>query len=156
MRWVCSTAWLAVLVLACVFPVLAAGQTDPKFGDTRFMSYEGEQRWPTAEHAESMDGFAVPIYVGLPTKKYRVLGRIYDPRTSGISVVGRAFAEGLFPERDRQRDCANQARYRGANAVLVTNDERVLAALALEADEIEDTAPLFQHKNKVVLAIVLD
>jgi hypothetical protein len=156
MKRISSTAWLPVVILVCLFPVLAAGQTDPKFGDTRFMTYEGEQRWPTAEHAESIDGFAVPIYVGLPTRKYRVLGRIYDPRTSGIAVVGRAFAEGLFSERDRQRDCANQARYRGATAVLVTDDERILKALGLSADEIEDTAPLFQHKGKIVLAIVLD
>ena len=54
----------------------------------------------------------MPIYLGLPNRPYKVLGRVYDDRTSGIGVMGRAFSEGLFSERDRQRDCADQAKYR--------------------------------------------
>ena len=96
-----------LLGLALLLPAdagRAQGTGDPKFGDTRFLNYEGDQRWPTAESAESIGGFAVPIYVGLPTRPYKVLGRIYDPRATGIAIVGRAFAEGLFSEADRQRD----------------------------------------------------
>ena len=51
------------------------------------------------------------------------------------------------------RDCANQAKYRGADAVLVTSNEKVLKAFQLTEKEIERTAPLFQHKHKIVLAI---
>jgi len=144
---------LASVVLLSAAPGVAQSTSDPKFGDTRFMAYEGDQRWPTAEAAESVSGFSVPIYVGLPTRPYKVLGRIYDPRATGLAVVGRAFAEGLFSEADRQRDCANQARYRGANAVLVTNDQRITSVLGLTKDDVEKSAPLFNHKDSVVLAI---
>jgi hypothetical protein len=67
--------------------------------------------------------------------------------------VGRAFAAGLFSENDRQRECANQAKYRQADAVLVTKDERVIKALGLDTAEIEKTAPLFAHKDKLLLPI---
>ncbi len=124
-----------------------------KFGDADFIAYEGEQGWPTADKAEIIKDYAVPIYIGLPAKKYKVLGRIYDDRKSGMGVVGRAFAEGLFSEKDRQRDCASQAKYRGGDAVLVTNDEKIIKALGLSKEEIEKTTPLFDHKDKVTLAV---
>jgi len=134
----------------------AADRGDAHFGDAQFIAYEGEQKWPTASSTETLESYAVPIYIGLPTKHYQVLGRIYDPRTTGIGVVGRAFAEGLFSEKDRQRDVANQAKFRGGNAVLVTSDPRILKALNLTEQEVQKTAPLFEHKDKVVLAIELD
>jgi hypothetical protein len=145
---------IAIFLLAA--PGLAQNANDPTFGDTRFMFYEGDQHWPTADSAEAISGFAVPIYVGLPTRPYKVLGRIYDPRATGIGVVGRVFAEGLFSESDRQRDCANQARFRGGNAVLVTNDERIISVLGLSRSEVEKTAPLFNHKDKIVLAVSIE
>jgi len=134
----------------------AADRSDARFGDAHFIAYEGEQKWPTASSTEALESYAVPIYIGLPTKRYKVLGRIYDPRTTGIGVVGRAFAEGLFPEKDRQRDVANQAQFRGGNAVLVTSDPRILKVLDLSEQEVQNTAPLFEHKDKVVLVIELD
>ncbi|CAG0968481.1 hypothetical protein MYXO_01161 [Myxococcaceae bacterium] len=151
---------LLVLLLAgsaaCVDAASAVDRSDAAFGDAHFISYEGDQKWPTAPGTETIGSFAVPIYIGLPTRPYRVIGRIYDPRTTGIGVVGRVFAEGLFSEKNRQRDVANQARFRGANAVLVTDDRRVLEALDLSEREVRDTAPLFDHKDKVVLAIELE
>ena len=134
----------------------AADRSDAHFGDAHFIAYEGEQKWPMASSTEALESYAVPIYIGLPTKRYKVLGRIYDPRTTGIGVVGRAFAEGLFPEKDRQRDVANQAQFRGGNAVLVTSDPRILKVLDLSEQEVQNTAPLFEHKDKVVLVIELD
>jgi hypothetical protein len=140
------------LVLSSSSAALAA-EDEERFGDTRFLAYEGDQNWPTAEDAMIIKDHAVPIYVGLPNKRYRILGRIYDDRRSGLARVGRAFAEGLFSEKDRQRDCANQAKFRGGDAVLVTGDERILKALKLDAKELRDTTPLFDHKDKVTLAI---
>ena len=127
-----------------------------KFHDAAFTRYEGSQDWPTADRAQIISDFAVPIYLGLPNKPYKVLGRVYDDRTSGIGVMTRAFAEGLFSERDRQRDCADQAKYRGADALLVTNDERVIRALGLSKDELSKTTPLFEHKDSATLAIKFD
>jgi hypothetical protein len=151
---------LAVMLLALctMLPRVtpAADQSDTSFGDAHFIAYEGEQSWPRASSTEAIESYAVPIYIGLPTKRYKVLGRIYDPRTTGLDVVGRAFAEGLFPEKDRQRDVANQAKFRGGNAVLVTSDSRILKVLDLTEEEVRKTAPLFEHKDKVVLVIELD
>lgn len=147
-----------LLTLHALLPDAASAtdRSDASFGDAQFIAYEGEQSWPTASSTETIGSAAVPIYIGLPTKRYKVLGRIYDSRTTGIGVVGRAFAEGLFSEKDRQRDVANQARFRGGNAVLVTSDPRILKALNLSEQEVRKTAPLFEHKDKVVLAIELD
>lgn len=143
-----------VLLALAVAPPLRGQEREKVFGDAHFIAYEGPQpSWPTADHAQVIKDFAVPIYLGLPEKSYKVLGRIYDPRSSGFGIVLRAFAEGLFPEKDRQRDCANQAQYRGADAVVVTNDPKLVKAFDLDSSEIAKSAPLFNHKHKIVLAV---
>ena len=133
-----------------------AQEADKKFGDAKFLKYEGTQRWPTGDRTQLISDFSVPIYLSLPSKPYKVLGRVYDDRTTGIGVMNRAFAEGLFSEKDRQRDCADQAKYRGGDAVLVTNDERVIGALGLSREELSKTTPLFQHRDSATLVIKFD
>jgi hypothetical protein len=145
-----------VAVLACAGIAAHAQDTSKKFGDASFLRYEGSQSWPTGDRSQIISDFAVPIYLGLPNKRYTVLGRVYDERTSGIGVMNRAFAEGLFSEKDRQRDCADQAKYRGGDAVVVTNDERIIKALGLSKDELSKTTPLFQHKDSVTLVVKFD
>jgi hypothetical protein len=145
-----------IAILLCHGVTARADEPGRKFHDAAFLRYEGAQKWPTGAGAQIITDFAVPIYLGLPNKPYRVLGRVYDERTSGIGVMTRAFSEGLFSERDRQRDCADQAKYRGGDAVLVTNDERVIKALNLGPDELSKTTPLFQHKHSVTLVIKFD
>jgi hypothetical protein len=142
-----------VAILACSGLEAGAQETGKKFGDAKFLTYEGTQRWPTGDRAQIVSDFSVPIYLGLPNKRYKVLGRIYDDRTTGIGVMTRAFAEGLFSEKDRQRDCADQAKYRGGDAVLVTSDERIITALGLSREELSKTTPLFQHKDSATLVI---
>jgi hypothetical protein len=146
-------AWGVALCCCLAVIACAADEKKPKVGDTSFMAYEGEQNWPTSQNAAVINDYAVPIYIGLPTKPYKVLGRIYDPRTEGIEVVGRAFDEGLEPEKRRHRNCANQAKQRGADAVIVTNHEKLVKALGVTEKEIKATAPLFHHRDKLVLAI---
>jgi hypothetical protein len=148
-----AVAALVLLVVATLVSPGHAQDAGKKFGDAAFLRYEGAQSWPKGERAQVIADFAVPIYLGLPTKPYAVLGRVYDDRTTGIGVMTRAFAEGLFSERDRQRDCAGQAKFRGGDAVLVTNDERVVKALGLSREELAKTTPLFQHKDSVTLVI---
>jgi len=142
---------LAVLVGSGV--AAHAQDSGKKFGDAVFLKYDGTQSWPVGERSQSISDFAVPIYLGLPNKRFTVLGRVYDERTSGIGVMNRAFAEGLFSEKDRQRDCADQAKYRGGDAVVITNDERIIKTLGLSKEELSKTAPLFQHKDSAVLVI---
>ena len=147
----------AALVAVLGFGVVAvsAQEAGKKFGDAKFLKIEGTQKWPTGDRAQIISDFSVPIYLGLPNKSYKVLGRVYDDRTTGIGVMTRAFAEGLFSE-DRQRDCADQAKYRGGDAVLVTNDDRIIGALGLSREELSKTTPLFQHRDSATLVIKFD
>ena len=140
-------------ILACSDVAARAQEPGKKFHDAAFLRYEGAQNWPTGDRAQIISDFAVPIYLSLPGKPYTVLGRVYDERTTGIGVMTRAFSEGLFSENDRRRDCADQAKYRGGDALLVTNDERVIKALGLSRDELSKTTPLFQHKDSATLVI---
>ncbi|MGH7334327.1 MAG: hypothetical protein ACREKS_16610 [Candidatus Rokuibacteriota bacterium] len=150
-----TLAWMLglVTVLACGAGPAAAQDSGKKFNDAAFIGYEGAQKWPTGAGAQIVSDFAVPIYFGLPNRPYKVLGRVYDDRTGGIGVMARAFAEGLFSERDRQRDCADQAKFRGGDALVVTNDERVIKAFGLSKDDLAKTTPLFQNKDSVTLVI---
>ena len=145
-----------VTVSLCVAVSAGAQEAGKKFGDAKFLKFEGTQKWPTTDRAQIISDFSVPIYLGLPNKSYKVLGRVYDDRTTGIGVMTRAFAEGLFSEKDRQRDCADQAKYRGGDAVLVTNDERIIGALGLNREELSKTTPLFQHRDSATLVIKFD
>ena len=145
-----------VAVLVCGVASVSAQEAGKKFGDAKFLKYEGTQQWPTGDRAQVISDFSVPIYLGLPNKPYKVLGRVYDDRTTGIGVMNRAFAEGLFSEKDRQRDCADQAKYRGGDALLVTNDERIIGALGLSREELSKTTPLFQHRDSATLVIKFD
>ncbi len=133
-----------------------AGKSETSTGSTGFVAYEGPQNWPTGDKAQVIQEYSVPIYIGLPTKHYKVLGRIYDKRTDGIDLVGRAFDEGLGSENRRMRNCANQARRQGGDAVLVTNDPKVIEAFKLTRRELRDTTPLFDYKDCVTLAIKFD
>jgi hypothetical protein len=147
-------AWMLglVTIVACGAGPAAAQDTSKKFNDAAFMGYEGPQTWPTGEGAQIVSDFAVPIYFGLPNRPYRVLGRVYDDRTAGVGVMTRAFAH-LFSERDRQRDAADQAKFRGGDALVVTNDERVIKTFGLTRDDVTKTAPLFEHKDSIALIV---
>ena len=145
-----------VAVLVCGVASVSAQEAGKKFGDAKFLKYEGTQQWPTGDRGQIISDFSVPIYLTLPGKPYKVLGRVYDDRTTGIGVMTRAFAEGLFSEKDRQRDVADQAKYQGGDAVLVTSDERVISSLGLSREELSKTTPLFQHRDSATLVIKFD
>ncbi len=116
------------------------------------MPYNGAQSWPTGNCITNGE-HSIPIYIGLPAKSYKVLGRITDQRTDGIDVVGKAFDEGLGSEKHRMRNCANQAKQQGADAVLVTDDERVIKVFNLTKQQLHETTPLFHYEHSIVLAI---
>src|SRR5580700_413741 len=116
---------------------------DEKTGDTTFTAYDGAQSWPRGQGAEIIKDYSAPIYIGLPDKRYKVVGRIMDNRDSGFDAVGRAFDEGLGSEKHRMRNCANQAKEHGADAVLVTDDENVIKVFNLTRKELKESAPLF-------------
>ncbi|HUJ11081.1 MAG TPA: hypothetical protein VL171_13745 [Verrucomicrobiae bacterium] len=142
------------LALALTGNLLAksSDKKETKTGDTTVIAYEGHQSWPTAKSAQIMQGYAVPVYQGLPDKKYKVLGRIVDER-NGVDEVGRAFGEAFGSQKHRIRDCANQAKLNGGDAVMVTDDERVLKALDTSMKSAKEESPLIHEQHKVVLII---
>ena len=97
--------------------------------------------------------YSIPIYIGLPDKHFKVIGRIYDKRESGFDVMSRAFDEGLGSEKHRMRNVANQAKDHGADAVVVVEDENVFKAFNLTKREVRDSSPLFKYKHSIVLAV---
>jgi hypothetical protein len=100
-----SNVTIAVVLGLCVAWTLAvsAGDKDKdsdneKVGSTDFSPYDGRQSWSTGKNTEVNKDYSVPICFVWPNRHYKVLGRIYDKRESGIDVVGHAFDEGLGSE----------------------------------------------------------
>jgi hypothetical protein len=145
-------AGMAVIGFAAATQATTNDQKAAKTGDTTVIAYEGSQNWPTGESAEILKGYAVPVYKGLPNKSYKILGRIVDER-SGVEEVGKAFEDTFGGQKHRIRDCANQAKLQGGDALLVTDDERVLKALNLSRKDAKDASPLANEQHKVVLII---
>ncbi len=139
--------------VACSLNATAKDNEETKVGDTAFTAYDGSQSWPTGTKAEINKDYSIPIYIGLPDKGYKVVGRITDKRDEGIEVMDKAFDEGLGSEKHRMRNCANQAKQHGADAVLVTDDEKVIKVFNLSKKELHESTPLFKHPHSVVLAI---
>ena len=149
-----QTLFLALVLGMGITTLPQAAQAEDKFGDLGFAPYAGFQlSWPRAGSAQITHDQAVPIYVGLPMKRYYVLGRIHVPRAAGVTVVKFDPSNDLFPEMSRQRECAALAKQLGGDAVLVTGNANILKAFNLTKEEIEKTAPLYQHKDKLVLVI---
>ena len=154
-----SVAVVVVLGLctACVISVMAKDKKsdtdDTKVGDTAFTAYDGSQSWPTGSKPQINKDYSIPIYIGLPDKGYKVVGRITDKRDEGVDVVDKAFDEGLGSEKHRMRNCANQAKQHGADAVLVTDDEKVIKVFNLTKKELHESTPIFKYEHSVVLAI---
>jgi len=141
------------LCVACSLNAAAKDKEETKVGNTAFTAYDGSQSWPTGTKAEINKDYSIPIYVGLPDKSYKVIGRITDKRDEGVEVVGKAFDEGLGSEKHRMRNVANQAKQHGADAVVVTDDEKVIKVFNLTSKELHESTPLFKHEHSVVLAV---
>lgn len=153
-RFSVTFAIIVSICAACVVCATAKDKADDmKVGDTAFTTYGAAQDWPTGTTAITNGEYSIPIYIGLPAKSYKVIGRITDKRDDGIDVVGKAFDEGLGSEKHRMRNCANQARLHGADAVLVTDDDRVIKVFNLTRKELHESTPLFHYEHSVVLAI---
>lgn len=150
-RW-----WLVAMVavvMACVGTVqVHAADDGSKTGATRFLAYEGPQKWPAGTAAEANKSYAVPIYEGLPRQSFKVIGRIVDDR-EGIEVVGKEL-DGFFGgPKKRLRNCANQAKQQGGDAVVITDHPDVLAAFQLSRKDAGEESPLAKDRKRVVLVV---
>jgi hypothetical protein len=156
-RFTMTLAIVLGLCSACVISAMAndkkSDKDETKVGDTAFTAYDGAQSWPTASSPQTNNNYSIPIYIGLPDRSYKVIGRITDKRQEGVDVMGKAFDEGLGSENHRMRNCANQAKQHGADAVVVTDDERVIKVFNLTRKELHESTPIFKYEHSVVLAI---
>jgi len=147
----------AVVLGLCAASALSAAakdkDDDTKVGDTAFTAYDGAQSWPTGSNPQINKEYSIPIYLSLPDKSFKVVGHITDKRDEGINAVGKAFDEGLGSEKHRMRNVANQAKQHGADAVLVTDDDKVIKVFNLTKKELHESTPLFHYEHSIVLAI---
>ncbi len=141
-------------LLLVAWPVWSAEKPDnEKTGGTSFRGYEGEQDWPTGKGAQVLREYSVPIYLGVPDKRFRVLGRIVDDRNDGVEVVGKELGGFFTGERKKLRNIANQARLNGAEAVVITDHPDVVRALGVSDRELKKTSPLGKDRRRAVLAV---
>jgi hypothetical protein len=145
----------AVLVLwLAVCPVWAKEKPErEKTGGTSFWAYEGQQQWPVGQGAQKLTAYRVPIYLGVPNKPYRVLGRIVDDHGDGVEVIGKEVGGFFSGEKRKLRNIANQARLNGAEAVMITDDAEVVRQLGVTERELKKTSPLGKDRRRAVLAI---
>lgn len=136
--------------------VFAAEPAVGSTGDTKFIAYDGKQDWPVANDATVLKDFAVPIFVGLPPKRYIVLGRIEDSRRTGLGAIDKVFSDGFDDESTRRRYCANLAKKQGGHALVLTNHEKVLSALKLTPKLVKENSPMATSQHNVVLVIKFD
>jgi hypothetical protein len=147
------------LAVASLLLLAAAGcQSGPgsaEVGNTSFITYEGDQQhWPVSSNALVETDWPLPVYRELPGRRYKVLGRVIGTQQH---LIGRAFAEGLWSDRDRLRDACQQARRRGADAVLLTQDPELLRVLRVPSGEAaRKEQPLYGFDGAVVAIQWLD
>lgn len=148
---------LALLLGMGALPGPQAGQRDDRFSEFSFAPYGGVQiTWPVAENARVIQDHAVPIYLGLPQRRYIIMGRILASPSPGLITVKHVPPGEIFNEMGRQRSCASLARQQGGDAVVVTDHPAILKAFNLTKEEIEKTAPLLANKDRLVLVIRFD
>ena len=154
-RFIVTFAVVLGLCVTCITGAAAKDKKsdDTKVGETAFTAFDKSQSWPTGSNPQINKDYSIPIYIGLPDKSYKVIGRITDKRDEGVAVMDKAFDEGLGSEKHRMRNCANQAKQHGADAVVVTDDEKVIKVFNLTKKELHESTPLFKYEHSVVLAI---
>jgi hypothetical protein len=78
---------------------------------TEFMAYQGaQQHWPTAPGAMVAANLAVPVYYGLPSRLYRVLGELATSKPQGWRLDVQSQAMEI---------AADEAKKLGADAIIV-------------------------------------
>jgi hypothetical protein len=126
-----------------------SGPAPADVGNTSFLFFEGEQQnWPTSPNALVETDWPLPVYREFPSRPYKILGRVTGTQQH---LIGRAFAEGLWSDRDRLRNACVQASLRGADAVLLTQDPEILRLLRVPSGEAgRADQPLYQYDGAVV------
>ncbi|MCG3147553.1 MAG: hypothetical protein PCFJNLEI_00993 [Verrucomicrobiae bacterium] len=134
------------LVTGCATPY-----TTKSKGLTSFLAYEGNQsKWPTSSSALTEVDFAIPAYLGLPAKPYRVLGFVVSAEPLAND---ERFPVWLWSDETRLANACNLAKEHGADAVLLTKDPAILGVFRPEAGRDLPSYRLLTNFDGVILAI---
>ena len=145
-KHICLFVLLAMGVMGC-----ATTYTTSSTGYTAFLAYEGKQsNWPQAPSVLTKVDFAVPAYLGLPSKPYRVIGLIVNDEPE---ISGKGLPSWLWTDETRLANACNQAKAHGADAVLVTNDPSILRALNVQEGPGVKSSRLLTNSDGVIVAI---
>jgi hypothetical protein len=134
---------------------LAAGCATPyrtrSTGFTGFLAYEGPQsRWPTSASALTQTDFALPVYLGLPAKAYRVVGFVVSAEPLGDE---QKLPGWLWTDETRLANACNQAQRHGADAVVLTKDPTLVNLLRPEVGRSAESYRLLTNFDGVIVAI---
>ena len=145
---------LIALPLILAAPSWAKDSDDDseKTGGTSFVPYDGDQGWPTSKSPAIDQSHSIPVYEGLPDKKYKVIGRIIDDR-EGFDLVGKELGGFFGGSKKAFRNITNQARKNGGEAVVITEDSRVIEQFGVERRKRKDTSPLNKNREALVLVV---
>ena len=90
--------FLATL-LAAVLSGCATPHTTAAKGLTAYLAYDGkQQQWPRADSALVKADFALPAYVGLPSKPYQVIGFVVNAEPT---ISGQGLPSWLWTDETR-------------------------------------------------------
>jgi hypothetical protein len=133
-------------LLGCVTP-----HTTSSEGFTGFLAYEGSQSgWPRAASALMKSDFAVPAYLGLPSRPYRVIGFVVNDEP----IVGdQGLPPWVWSDETRLANACNQARYHGADAVLLTKDPALVKLLNPQEGHTLQSYRLLTNFDGVIVAV---
>ena len=143
--------WKSILFLAGLTAVLgcATPHTTTSKGFTGYLAYDGKQQsWPRGSSTLVKMDFAVPAYLGLPSKAYRIVGFVVitEPSMSGLP-------DWMWSDETRMANAANQAREHGADAILVTNDPKIVQTFTNLAAQSGQSGKLLVNTDAQIVAI---
>ena len=122
--------WVVLCGLAVVAGLssCATPHTTTSTGMTSYLAYDGKQQsWPRGSSTLAKTDFAVPAYLGLPSKPYQLVGYVVNAEPT---IHGHGLPEWIWTDETRLANACNQAKAHGADAVVLTNDPKILQALA--------------------------
>jgi hypothetical protein len=116
-------------------------------GMTDYLSYMGKQeKWPRGDSALVKVDFAVPAYLGLPSKPYQILGFVVPTKD------WQGLPDWMWSNETRMANACNQAKEHGGDAIIVTNDPKIVQVYkALAAGSGSD--PLLTDSNSEIVVI---
>jgi hypothetical protein len=139
------------MIALVIFAGCATPYTTRSKGFTGFLAYEGTQsKWPTSSSALTEPDFAVPAYLGLPAKPYRVIGFVVSDEPLADD---KKLPVWLWSDETRLANACNQAKDHGADAVLLTNDPVLVGMLKPQTGRDLKSYRLLTNFDGVIVAI---